>query len=186
MNETRNTLTFAQRFEIASAVQANTEPEGEGFCRYLNGKSDALLAADLSEKVGVVITAANVKSVRREIAGGLRLRRTTHTDNAKLQADVERLFGQIEQLRAVIGVQAKKIDNLRQVIEHFDAVQHKRRAECSAKVREIIGTKRVDERVMRTQMRSSGFSDDEISMSLYLTGAIIRANGAGSTVEIAR
>jgi hypothetical protein len=154
-DDTRNGLNFQQRFQIATAVAANTEPTGEeGFCRYINGMNDPALAAKLTAELGFPITADNVKSVRVQTAGQTKVHR------------------------------APKLENLRKVVEHFDAEQHRRRSECTNRLRGAIGKQRADERTVRTQMRGDGYTDEEISMAMYLAGAVVRHNGAGSTVEI--
>lgn len=175
-DDTRNTLTFADRYKIAAIVQENTEPVGEGFCRYINGMSDQSVAEAATQAVGKTVTANNVRSVRADVAGNLREVRVR--DNS-LQAEVAAL-------QAVVQGLAAKLDDLRKIIVHHDAKAHERRAACTAKMREIVGRTRVDERIMRTQMRGAGYTDDEISLSLYLAGAVVRQNGTGSTVELHR
>ena len=173
---TKNTLNFAQRYQIADAIKAATEPTGEAdFVRYVDtNMTDAGLADKLAAQFGYSITAANVEDLRKQVVG--RLRGSRSAADTALRDD-------IEALRAVVAGMAQKLENLRKVVEHFDAHQHRRRGDVSAKLREIIKG-RVDDRVMRTQMRGAGYSDDEIATGLYLVGAVIRNNGAGSTVEI--
>jgi hypothetical protein len=180
-DETRNGLNFQQRFQIATAVAANTEPtDEEGFCRYINGMNDPALAAKLTAELGFPITGANVKSVRVQTAGQTKVQRAPKLEPADLAGLREEVAG----LRAVVQNLGSKLENLRKVVEHFDAAQHRRRSECTNRLRGAIGKQRADERTVRTQMRGDGYTDEEISMAMYLAGAVVRHNGAGSTVEI--
>jgi hypothetical protein len=180
-DESRNTLSFHHRFQIATAVAANTEPTGEeGFCRYINGMNDPALAAKLTAELGFPITGANVKGVRVQTAGRLKVQRLPKAESADIAGMQEDIAG----LRAVVQTLGTKLENLRKVVEHFDAEQHRRRSECTNRLRGAIGKQRADERTVRTQMRGDGYTDEEISMAMYLAGAVVRQNGAGSTVEI--
>ena len=179
--EDRNSLSFQHRFLIATAVAANTEPTGEeGFCRYINGMSDVALAKNLTADIGIPITVANVKSVRVQTAGQTKVHRRAKVGSA----DVAALREEVAGLRAVVQSLGAKLEDLRKVVAHFDAEQHRRRAACTDRLRDAIGKNRADERAVRTQMRGAGYTDDEISMAMYLAGAVVRQNGAGSTVEL--
>lgn len=174
--DVRNTLNFQQRFAIANVVIPATEKLADGMCRYLDGATDASIAAKMSAELGVTVSEYSVKSIRAEVVGKLR---TWAKGDPKNDNSAE-----IEELRTVIAHLSAKVENLRKVIEHHDTKAHDRRASCTATLRGVIGKNRADERTVRTQMRGAGFGDDEISMSLYLAGAIVRQNGAGTTVEL--
>jgi hypothetical protein len=183
-HETINKLTFVQQLAVYNALKDATEPAGEdGFCRYKDKTTDKSMAERMTGEVGARVTEANVGSIRRASFGQLRHSGGTN-GNTGSRAAIEALTAKIDALQAVVASQATRLENLRKVVEHFDAEQHRRRAECTNRLRGAIGKQRADERTVRTQMRGDGYSDEEISMAMYLAGAVVRQNGAGSTVEI--
>jgi hypothetical protein len=201
---TRNVLTRTTVIAVVDALRATTEKLDGGMCKYLDGLTDVSLAKRLSDETGSPVSQSQVRDLRQELIGHLNqnVRRpsTASAETDALRALIKGQAADFEALRTMLAATAsavtgqgqahaalaKKVEQLREVIMHFDLKQHERRGSCTAKLRSAIGHARADERVVRTQLRGDGFSDEEITLSLYMAGAVVRQNGAGSTLELPR
>jgi hypothetical protein len=103
-------LSFGDRFKIANAIQANTEPTDDrpGFIRYINGLTDVLMAEKLTAEWGVKVTRDHVQYARQQAVGRLYAKQgdgwaaETAKTIAGLREDVEALRKEVRELRGLV------------------------------------------------------------------------------------
>jgi hypothetical protein len=111
-----NTLTFAQRFKIAGALQDATEPDGAKFIRYKDGSTDAAMAERLAAELGFPVTEFNVAVIRKGVAGPLRPGMAPGTQRAEWGSGNGTLRGEIENLRGEVKALGEMVENLQKVV----------------------------------------------------------------------